>query len=309
MYIKDTEVDVEEQLNILNIPIATRRGSWADCLCPFHEEGTPSFSINLEHGGWIDRHDATSGNFVTLFMRITELSRRDAINYLVRNQPAPIYTDTMLLDLLLKRQPETAAVDLNSWLNYYQMLSTDILPMWWFQRGFTWLEAERFGVRYDDKNDCLTFPVFDDMMNIVGYIERRFNTKTKYKYPKGWNRTLYPVNEIEGTSVVLVEGALDAMTLLKYGIPAVAILGSSITKSQEDYIRSHYNKIVIMLDNDSAGLQGTLTLGRKLGDLDAAIAYLPDGIKDPNEATREQLVDCLTNCVSAIVVEEGALVL
>ncbi|KKL52681.1 hypothetical protein LCGC14_2283050, partial [marine sediment metagenome] len=61
MKIVDSDLNVEAVLGALDIKTVESRGSWHDCLCPLHQENNPSFSVNLENGGWICRHGEETG--------------------------------------------------------------------------------------------------------------------------------------------------------------------------------------------------------------------------------------------------------
>lgn len=48
---------------------------WAKVKCPFHDDKTPSMSINLKHGGFICRGECnTSGNLIQFHMKLHKLN-------------------------------------------------------------------------------------------------------------------------------------------------------------------------------------------------------------------------------------------
>ncbi len=50
-----------------NLKLATE---WVKVVCPFHDDKTPSLSINLKHGGYICRGECkTKGNLIKFHMR------------------------------------------------------------------------------------------------------------------------------------------------------------------------------------------------------------------------------------------------
>lgn len=58
--------------------------------------------------------------------------------------------------------------------------------------------------------------------------------------------------------LVLVEGYNDAIMLNKYGVPAVALMGTSMSEAQVRLIRRYAKRVILFLDGDRAGIQTTL---------------------------------------------------
>ncbi len=98
-----------------------------------------------------------------------------------------------------------------------------------------------------------------------------FNFQSKIPYPFD----LYLDKDI--SVLVLVEGIADAYRLIRANIPALAILGSSITEFGFDLIDIINPKlIVIMLDNDDAGLRAINGFKNKDGFKNGIKALLKD---------------------------------
>jgi DNA primase len=86
-------------------------------------------------------------------------------------------------------------------------------------------------------------------------------------------------------TVIVVEGSFDQLTLKMWGYPVVATLGTHLRSDLIDALRG-FQRQYLVLDNDDAGLQASLTLQEELGSTAIPVA-LPDGIKDPAQlATR-----------------------
>jgi DNA primase len=82
-------------------------------------------------------------------------------------------------------------------------------------------------------------------------------------------------------TVIVVEGSFDYLTLNMWGYPAVATLGTHLRSDLLESLRS-FQRQYLVLDNDDAGLEATLTLQQELGPTAIPVA-LPDGIKDPSQ--------------------------
>lgn len=285
MLISDRDVDVLEVLKELDIEVKNTRGEWVDALCPFHQESKPSFSVNVEHGGWTCRHDDLRGGLVDLYARVKDVSKYEAGNLIAdgkfRSHSEEITPAAFLSLISVKLQDVEQAKNM---LEEYNQMSTRTMPLEWFKRGFTWETAHKFAVRYDLSECRLVWPVRDYDDNVKGFITRNLSCEPKYKYLKGWSRMLFPLNHFNGDHAVLVEGPLDAMWLYQHGVTnALAILGADLTKPQERWLRSHVNRVTLMLDNDTVGKRSTKSLCERLSDLDLSIIELPAGVKDPQE--------------------------
>ncbi|KKK59850.1 hypothetical protein LCGC14_3030240, partial [marine sediment metagenome] len=220
------------------------RGDWADALCPLHAEDDASFGVNLEHGGWICRHDDEGGQLVDLVMRLRELSRHEALAWMAGLGPSK---DHSIDDLLrgLTGGAELEAHDPLAWAKGYLELETNRMAEYWFERGFTEDTMHAFGVRYyrgvPISPPHIIWPVKDADGNTISFMLRRVVDNwngSKYLYPRGFERTLFPLDHFEGDEAVLVEGPLDAMWLHQHGYRgALALLGSGVTAGQEAWLR------------------------------------------------------------------------
>ena len=85
-------------------------------------------------------------------------------------------------------------------------------------------------------------------------------------------------------TVVVVEGSFDYLTVKMWGYPVVATLGTHLRPDSIDALRA-FDRQYLVLDNDDAGFQATLTLQQELGPTAIPVA-LPDGVKDPSQLGR-----------------------
>ena len=121
---------------------------------------------------------------------------------------------------------------------------------------------------------------------------RYINSKNNLVYDK--SSTLYNLNNARkiSTSVYLVEGYADCMSLIKNNISnVVAIGGTSFTAKQfELLIRNRIKRVVLCFDNDDAGVQALekaliKVIGNKK-DLSVCIKQIVEA-KDPDEYIRK----------------------
>jgi DNA primase len=85
----------------------------------------------------------------------------------------------------------------------------------------------------------------------------------------------------DSPAVVIVEGSFDYLTLRMWSYPVVATLGTHLRPDLIDELRS-FDRQYLVLDNDDAGVEATLTLHEAFGGTSIPVA-LPDGVKDPAE--------------------------
>jgi DNA primase len=80
-------------------------------------------------------------------------------------------------------------------------------------------------------------------------------------------------------SVCLVEGAMDWLTLRMWGYPVLALLGTDLRTDLITDLRSVFQRIYLVLDTDTAGLEAAHRLLRQLDPIAVGV-LLPEGIKD-----------------------------
>ena len=144
-----------------------------------------------------------------------------------------------------------------------------------------------FGI-YDVEGNCIwqnyvVFPVYDVANKIVGlggfnpinYVkahEENDWTLTYYTYskksvmPKG--RYVYTVpGELEAALrdgyLIIVDGLFDALHLTSYGFHCGSLMGSSLTDELVAQLR-FFRKVIVLADNDEAGLRLTRNLRKSL---------------------------------------------
>ena len=90
----------------------------------------------------------------------------------------------------------------------------------------------------------------------------------------------------------VTEGSLDTMWLHQNGFPSVAILGATLSKTQEELLsKLPVEELVICLDNDEAGQKGKERLMTCMSQ-NFVVSYikLPKGVKDVQDVkTKKEL--------------------
>ncbi|MBQ2432799.1 MAG: DNA primase, partial [Clostridia bacterium] len=158
-----------------------------------------------------------------------------------------------------------------------------------------WLGGKKDGRKFDMFRNRVIFPILNPQGRVLGFGGRimgdgnpkYLNTSDTPVFNK--RNGLYALNfakkEHGLKRLILVEGYMDTVALLKYGIPgAVATLGTALTEEQARLMKRYVNEVWVSYDGDSAGQKAAL---RALDILESAslntrvIAY--PGKMDPDE--------------------------
>lgn len=236
-------------------------------LCPFHSETFPSGAISLDssHPRWIGSFKCWGKcNRTAPWNEVAErlgLKKLDGKNSLPKTVPSMDLKGTRA-SLLPPKEDDSTRDDFDFF---------DLQEEKW--RGFHKDFLKEIGARliYYDKASrfYIWFPVIVNDKE-VGYFRAQIKKAPNKEYPSYLNKKgiwvkkygLFPFDYAirlmrrKGLStLVLVEGPRDALRLLRAGIPAVAIMGTSNwTPTKRRIIEnSGVKKIILLLDGDSAG--------------------------------------------------------
>lgn len=91
------------------------------------------------------------------------------------------------------------------------------------------------------------------------------DTKPKYRTLRGHPPRLFATTTLAAPTdyVAIVEGEIDAMTLIQCGIPAVGVSGVSAWKEYYRNIFSGFDRVIIVADNDEPKEGEDLGVGEK----------------------------------------------
>jgi 5S rRNA maturation endonuclease (ribonuclease M5) len=307
MLIADCAVDVENVLARLGLETSANSRGWAQQLCPFHSERRASFAVNVEHGGWVDYHDGTTGGLVKLVQQVRGCGREEALDFIGGVPQTETMSAAELLAKLLYRyeKPDTES-DVRWWAEHYDSLPRDKMSAYFFERGFTPRTMAAFGVRFTPTWGALIWPMRDENENLVGFAARRLPGAPgpKYLYPKGVQIRLFPENMYDGDRAVIVEGPLDAMWLYQAGVAgALAILRNAMSARQQAEIRRRAKSVVLMLDNDQPGIEATEAAVKALSGQLAMIrvaTYPREDAKDPQELSASEAQEAVAGAQPAV---------
>lgn len=170
-----------------------------------------------------------------------------------------------------------------------------------YQRRLTDNVIDIFDIGYDKETECITFPVRDINGNCL-FVARR-SVKTKFfNYPAGAEKPLYGLYEYlvfhgkfnkyvpqKFESIVVCESMLDALAFWAIGQFAVALNGLGNELQYQQLRDLPCRTVILATDMDEAGRKAREKLHRELPNKIILEYNFPNGRKDANECTPEEL--------------------
>lgn len=276
-------------------------------LCPFHDDRSPSFAINIQNGLWLCYACGESGNFRSFLLKLgmaPDFVQRNfghTIKRLKENAPPPPDpTKPGYIAEPLKHVPE-------SLLGIFHRC-----PMKLVEEGFSKATLKQFGIGVDLVHKRITFPLRDLVGNLVGISGRALdegNTKRykvydteyeqwelpKYHTEKSlllWNahKLLPEFDGASGTRLVIVEGFKACMWLHQAGITNVAaLMTKTMSWAQLQIIQRLSNAYTLMLDNDDPGTDGTVKICRELEKTARDIRIVEYAERQPTDVPLDEI--------------------
>lgn len=285
--------------------------------CPFHKGGTeehPSFYINLNTGLFYCHACKERGTFVQFLKRFNApASIIDAIIELGKREEKP------------KRKRKLSSGAGEHFLNESLLGVFQYCPTALVEEGFDEELLQKLDIGFDKLRMRITFPIRDLYGNLVGISGRSVTGEyPRYQVYKSkqllehapddpkvmaryraydiknhdyiWNlHNVYPLAFFgDLDTVIVVEGYKACIWMLQQGFEnVVALQGSSLTHAQSQLLGRLGVTIILFLDNDQAGKEGTYTAGwwlRRAGGRVLAITYpswceddaQPDDLEQPD---------------------------
>ncbi len=297
-------LELKKQLVLNSIPLLNIIKDDIDNVmitCPYHKDGQerkPSAGIKKSDGTF---HCFACGEVHSLPEVISYcLGRRDDMigsfgwNWLLKNFATVEIESRKDIDLDISRDSRQETVEYvdDNELDKYRYYH----PYMW-ARKLTPEIVEVFDIGYDDKTECLTFPVRDINGKCLFVARRSVHTKY-FNYPKRAKKPLYGIYElykmfssgIRGAKwpidVIVCESMIDALTCWVYGKFAVALNGLGNDLQFEQLRNLPCRKLILATDNDEAGQKARQRIKANVKNKVIAEYILPPYRKDINELSK-----------------------
>ena len=269
--------------------------------CPFHSnhnENHPSCGVvndeNASNYGVF--HCFTCGNSGTILDLIAGCFNSD-ISFAI------YWLQTHFNVILVKEEELLPEIELDkkvktNYLNESILEDYKYIHPYMFERGLTEDIIRKFNIGCTSDGKYITFPCWDEHNNLIGICKRSTQGK-EFILPKHMPKCIYLLNYLitnHITTAYVCEGQFDALTLWKYGYPAIALFGAGTSKTQIEILnRSGIRNYILMYDNDAAGRHGAQrfkNLIRK--DVFVTDIIMPKG-KDCADCTKKEIDDLIKN--------------
>lgn len=291
--------------------------------CPFHNDKNPSFSIASDKPFWNCFAGCGSGDWIGYLMRKNGITFKEALTFLAKEAGLDaLSVDTNdwqnRVSKALVFEEIQKIISENLFSTYGQLALTYL-----HSRGYsdTEIRSSGFGaippltilsealqrqgfdisvVRDAFKTAGLgteytvSLPYRDTTGNIKGFIVRTTDkdVSPKYKFTAGTEKdTLFNIHNCRSAKyLVIVEGFIDSAIATSKGMFNVVALGQASLSDHHirDISRLKHWQVILALDNDEAGRQGTERSIKLLQEhgITSYVALLPTDCKDPDDVLR-----------------------
>lgn len=266
-------------------------------LCPFHQENTPSCTVDLDKELWYCHGCGQGGNLISFVGRLERSNHLQALSVIsqieagtaeagaVQGVKLQIVRENQVLD------SETARKQSREFFLSLPKPAWDVIKYHYLiERGFEARTLQHFDVRTNISADFpIAIPIRENG-RFQGYMTRALdNRPDKYRMSRGMRKSEVLDGTVQkGSIVLLVEGKLDAMRAWQNGWPDVVTgLNWSLSDTQLEKLGSA-GAIIDALDNDRAGREGHKRLRDALKAIPVVRYPYPPWIKDQGELVKPE---------------------
>lgn len=305
-------------------------------LCPFHDDHSPSFSVQKDKQIYKCFSCGESGNVITFVQKYNGITFTEALKMLADRAGIPLNVSTT-------RKVNTKyekLYEINDTVNKYfkanllsnegvkaikyledRNISKDIINEFniglstsnklsnILSKKYSYDELVKLdickdinGRYYDTFQDRIIFPIIDENNNVIAFSGRKYtnedlNNNTLPKYSNTKETDIFKksevfyninnaINEIKKKrEIVITEGFMDTIRMSSIGYKnVVAIMGTAFTEKHLEKIKKWKCKVILNLDQDDAGVKGTIEAGETLlkNNIDTEVIVFDD-YKDSDE--------------------------
>jgi DNA primase len=219
-------------------------------------------------------------------MHVTKKQYFEAVRFIESSASEINILDT--LDKALEKEPDYSPFDdlLIKRLNN-QALESPRAMRYFEGRRISEGSVKKFLLGYSSNQDMIIVPMTDPSGKMfVGFVARSIEGKDFKNTPKlPKSKILFNLHRARThDTVYVVESSFDAIRLDQCGIPAVATLGSNVSRLQVELLTKHFNSVIVVPDNDDAGQDMAKRIVEKMGPRASAVG-LPNRFKDIGDMT------------------------
>ena len=250
-----TEDQVKRVLIGSGVTIQSEVDSDYIIFCPYHNNNrTPAGEVSKESGLFFCFGCQQTATLQEIVMKMSNRSYFESLRYIKSKEQESDITQIVAKQLYTPptfvQYDEVIIKRLNS-----QALESPRAMRYFEGRLVTKSSISKFNLGYSEKQDMVTIPVHSPEGMVIGFVGRSIEGKD-FKNTPGLpkSKTLFNLHRVKANDkVYVVESSFDAIRLDQVGMPAVATLGATISKSQVELLEKYFNEIYLIADNDEAG--------------------------------------------------------
>ena len=251
----------------LAISTENQSGDEVKCLCPFHKEDTPSFSVSVSKGLYKCFGCNATGDSISLYMKLRGIDFPAAVTELSGRLNLPVTAK--------KSAPKKTIVSLaeRAEANHLTLINNAYLLKVFQEKrqvSLDYIKSKKIG--YIHYSSAFSIPVYDTNKNIVNIRYHKSDTRDKWGSKGCPAKVLYDLTSFNPSAdtVWLCEGEGDFWTCENLlGLNAITSIGGVGT--MPDLVQSNFKlfkdkKIYLVLDNDEPGWNATAQLRLVFGE-------------------------------------------
>jgi twinkle protein len=283
--------------------------------CPFHEEKSASFKVDIKDNFYKCFGCTAAGNAIDFLMAYKRVSFQEAVRHLAAKYNIEIEEGAQRVYKLPAPKNVTPLSDNTlAWFKGRKISQQTIIQLG-ITQSLTWMYAvtkEGKVIAEEGERNVIDFNYYrgKEIVNI----KYRDHLKT-FRLYKDAELILYNINSLEGAhEVYAVEGEIDALTLIEAGIqkPGTAVVsvpnGANLKTNNLSYLDGpnmdlfkNIKTIYLAVDDDTAGRKLREDLANRFGK--GRCKYIEwRGKKDANDVLKaygpEEVVKCCNEAIS-----------
>ncbi|AGM26078.1 DNA primase [Spiroplasma syrphidicola EA-1] len=147
-------------------------------------------------------------------------------------------------------------------------------------------------------------PIKNENNQVVGFSGRDLTNTSQIKYLNSAetdvftkSNILFNLNKIPEfqKEITVVEGYMDVISLAQNGIPAVALMGTNLSRNQISILSKRFDKVNVFLDNDNPGRLASEKINNLLANAGITVNVIKNNsqYKDADEICQSKSFDLL----------------
>ena len=304
--------ELVSQLRANNISLISKQRNSGDHIqitCPYHSDGMerkPSAGIRKSDGVF---HCFACGEIHTLPEVISHCFGHDedligtwGWQWLLKNfatvqveERKDVEIDFRRSNMADKNSIKADKIN-NNWVTEEELDKYRYTHPYMKKRGLTDEVIEMFDIGVDLQSNCITFPNLDKNGNCLFIARRGINSKW-FNYPAHVQKPLYGLYQLYQlhpfpNEVIVCESMFDALSFWTVGKYACALNGLGNELQFKQLRNLPCREIILATDMDERGLAARERIRKNMKNTKIIAEYFfPEGRKDANDCTKEELLN------------------